>query len=447
MQPNLSARAAGLHRTFWRLHFWAGLLTAPIVLFAAFTGLLYALTPQIEAAVHADVDRVPVGPTLATLDAQLAAAQAARGGAAPRAIVPAHGAGETTQVFFAAPPSPHAGHGVAAEHDHGLPQGRIVYVNPYTAQVVGDLAEMERFKTWSKKLHSSALQGNGWRWLLELAASWMLVMLATGLYLWWPRSQAHGGSGWRALVPRLGRGRSSWRDLHACVGLVMGGVLLVVLVTGLTWSRYTGENFRAAQAALGQTSPRAPKDVRSAPLEGREPLSLQTVFETARANVPSVQMQLTLPKGEGGVFRVDNFDRSQPAQRLVLLLDAGSGRLLYRSGWDDLPLIPKATAVGIPFHRAEFGVWNQVVLMLAALAAILSVLSGVVMWWQRRPKGHLTAPAVTRQQLRAVPFALWALVVVMAWAMPVFGISLAVFLGLELAASQWRRQRGSGISL
>ena len=447
MQPNLSARAAGLHRTFWRLHFWAGLLTAPIVLFAAATGLLYALTPQIEAAVHADVDRVPVGTAPAPLDAQLAAARMARDGAAPRAIVPAHRPGETTQVFFAAPPSPHAGHGAAAEHDHGLPQGRIVYVNPYTAQVVGDLAEMDRFKTWAKKLHSSAGQGNGWRWLLELAASWMLVMLATGLYLWWPRSQAHGGPGWRALVPRLGRGRSSWRDLHACVGLVMGAVLMVVLATGLTWSRYAGENFRAAQAALGQTSPRAPKDVRSAPLEGRSPLSLQTVFETARAQVPAVQMQLTLPQGEGGVWRVDNFDRSQPAQRFALLLDAGSGRVLYRSGWDELPLIPKATAVGIPFHRAEFGLWNQVVLVLAALATIFSVLSGGVMWWQRRPTGRLAAPAVSRQQLRAVPVALWGLVAAMAWAMPVFGISLAVFLCLELVAAQWRRLRGSTVSI
>jgi len=447
MEPNLSARAAGLHRTFWRLHFWAGLLTAPIVLFAAFTGLLYALTPQIEAAVHAGVDRVPVGASVAPLDAQLAAAQAARHGAAARAIVPAHRPGETTQVLFAAPPSPHAGHGAAAGHEHGLPQGRIVYVDPYTAQVVGDLAEMDRFKTWAKKLHSSALQGDGWRWLLELAASWMLVMLASGLYLWWPRSQARGGPGWRALVPRLGRGRTTWRDLHACVGLVMGGVLLVVLVTGLTWSRHAGENFRAAQAALGQTSPRVPKDLRSAPLEGRASLSAQAVFEAVRGQAPAVQMQLTLPSGPDGVWRADNFDRSQPTQRFALLLDAGSGRVLHRSGWDELPLIPKATAVGIPFHRAEFGVWNQVVLVLAALASIFSVLSGVVMWWQRRPKGRLAAPAVTRQQLRAVPFALWALVAAMAWAMPVFGISLAVFLGLELAAAQWRRVRGSTVSI
>ena len=95
--------------------------------------------------------------------------------------------------------------------------------------------------------------------------------------------------------------------------------------------------------------------------------------------------------------------------------------------------------MGIPFHRAEFGVWNQVVLALAALAAIFSVVSGVVMWWQRRPAGRIAAPAVTVQQVRAVPAGLWVLALAMAWAMPVFGISVAVLLTLDLLAAGWRR--------
>lgn len=440
-----AAADAGLHRLFWRVHFWAGLITAPIVLFAALTGLLYVFTPQIEASVHADVDRVPVGTSLAPLDAQLFAARAAMDGAAPRSIVPAFEAGDTAQVFFAAPPSAHAGHAMAGEkgHDHGLPQGHIVYVDPYTAQVVGTLAEMERFMTWAKKLHSSALQGDGWRWLIELAASWMLVMFATGLYLWWPRSQAAGGPGWRALVPRFGRGRSTWRDLHASLALLMSGVLVVVLVTGLTWSRHTGENFRAAQEALGQASPRAPKHLRSAPLDGRTPLSLQSVFDAARAHAPDVQMQLMPPKGDNGVWRVENFDRSQPRKRFSLVLDAGTGALLHQSGWQDFPLVPQATAVGIPFHRGEFGAWNQALLALAALVAIFSVVSGGVMWWRRRPLRRVGVPGVSLRQVRTVPVYLWLLVVAMAWAMPVFGISAAVLVGAELAAAAWRRSSSS----
>ena len=443
-----AASRVGLRRLFWRVHFWAGLVTAPIVLFAALTGLLYVLAPQIEARVHADVDHVaaPAGAVPMSLDVQLAAARVAMEGAMPRAVVPAFGAGDTTQVFFAAPPSVHAGHGAGAEHDPGLPRGRIVYVNPYTAQVVGHLAEMARFKTWARKLHASMLQGDGWRWLIELGASWMLVMLATGLALWWPRSQAAGGPGWRALVPRWRRGRATWRDLHTSLGLLMGGVLAVVLVTGLTWSRHAGENFRAAQAALGQNSPRPPKDLRSTPLDGRSPLGLQAAFEAARAAAPGVQMRLTLPQGQHGVWRIENFDRGQPDQRFVLVLDAGSGEPLFRSGWQDLPLLPKATTLGIPFHRGEFGVWNQLLLALAALVAIFSVVSGVVMWRARRPTGRMAAPPIDAGNVRALPLWLWAVTGAMAWAMPVFGISLAVFVGIELAWAAWRRARGSALT-
>ena len=48
-RPNITTAApqAALHRLFWRMHFWAGLITAPIVVFAALTGLLYVFSPQI----------------------------------------------------------------------------------------------------------------------------------------------------------------------------------------------------------------------------------------------------------------------------------------------------------------------------------------------------------------------------------------------------------------
>lgn len=442
---------AGVHRLFWRVHFWAGLITAPLVLFAAFTGLLYVFTPQIEAHVHADVDRVPIATGVQPLDAQLAAATAALPGWSARSIVPAAMPGETTQVLFARQmplAGAHAGHSSAeGQHTPGLPQGRIVYVNPATAQVVGQLAEIDRFRNWARKLHSSFLQGDGWRWPIELAASWMLLMFATGITMWWPRSAANGGPGWRALVPRFGRGRASWRDLHTSVGVVMSALLVVVLVTGLTWSRHAGDNFRAAQQALGQNSPKPPADLRSPAAADGSRASAQSVFDAARAARDAVgidaPLQLTLPKGAQGAWRIDNLARDDPTQRLSLLIDAGSAQVIYRSGWHELPLLAKATAVGIPFHRAEFGVWNQAVIGAASLAAIFAVVSGFLMWWKRRPARRVGAPAVSARQLRAVPLWLWPLTLVLAVLMPVFGISVLVFIGFELAALRWRRRFSS----
>jgi len=415
-----------LHRLFRRLHFWGGLIGAPIVLFAALTGLLYVFTPQIEQWRHGHLDTVPVaGPPL-PLDVQVEAAMGVAPDAALRYVVPGFSPGDSTQVFLRAPHEHHAG----GSHDHGLPTGSIVYVNPYSGQVLGHLPEMDRFKTWAKKLHSSAVQGQGWRWVLELGASWMLVLFVTGLAMWWPKPLRTGGPGWRALVPRRGRGRTTWRDLHASVAIVCGLVLAVVLVTGLTWSRYAGDRFRQLQAAMGQEAAQVPKDLRSAPGESAR-LSWQAAWDRARGEAPDVSLQITAPAADDGVWRIENFDRSHPARRFTLALDARSGKTLFRSGWAQLPVLAKATAVGIPFHRGEYGVWNQVLLAMAALAAVFSVVSGLAMWWLRRPPGALAAPPLSAGDLRDVPVHWWAVLTVLAVAMPVFGASLLAMSLLE----------------
>lgn len=430
-----------LHRLFWRIHFWAGLISAPIVVFAALTGLLYALSPQIEAQLYAKLDHVtaPANATAARpLDQQVAAALAEHPHQALRHVVPAHSATDSTQVYLQAAHAHHqAGKG---DHDHGLPSGSIVYVNPYTAQVLGQLPELQRFKTWSKKLHSSALQGDGWRWLIELGASWMLVLFATGLVLWWPKPASQGGPGWRALWPRRGVSpRLTWRDLHASIAIALGLVTLTVLVTGLTWAQHSGDNFRAAQQALGQSAPKAPKGLRSQPAAGNTALSWQAVQDKVRAQAPDIAVQLTPPSGADGVWRAENFDRSQPTKRFTSVIDAYSGQTLFSSGWAQLPALSKATAVGIPFHRGEFGGWNQVLLILAALATVFSVVSGLVMWWLRRPRGGLAAPQVSRQTLRQLPAGTWwwllPLAGALSVALPVFGWSLALFIGIEVVMS------------
>ncbi|GAB4210084.1 MAG: PepSY domain-containing protein [Tibeticola sp.] len=425
------------------MHFWAGLIGAPIVLFAAITGLVYVFTPQIESQLYGSLDRVQVGQRLVSLDTQIAAAQAVVNDRTLRFVVPPHRPEDSTQVYFNAA---HRDHDARAggQHNHGLPAGHIVYVNPYTGEVLGQLPELQRFKTWAKKLHSSALQGDGWRWVIELGASWMLVLYVSGLVLWWPRAPAQGGRGWRSLVPRLGRGRASWRDGHAVVAIVVGLVTVTVLVTGLTWSRHTGARFRAMQQVIGQDAPKPPKLLTSAPGDGPA-LSWQAAWEHARQHAPDIAMQITAPGHADGVWRVENFDRSQPSGRFSLALDGRTGAPLFAAGWEQFPVLARATAVGIPFHRGEFGLWNQIVLALAALAAAFSVVSGLVMWWQRRPKGRIAAPPLGIEQLRYAPLWLIPLMVALSYAMPVFGWSLIVLVTLESVRLAWPRQRGAHI--
>ena len=96
-----------------------------------------------------------------------------------------------------------------------------VYLHPQSLDVLKTVAEDDRFMRILFRLHGELLLGNRGSALVELAASWTIIMILTGLYLWWPR----GAIGLRGVVfPRLGSSsRVFWRDIHAVTGVWISG--------------------------------------------------------------------------------------------------------------------------------------------------------------------------------------------------------------------------------
>lgn len=414
-------------------------------MFAALTGLLYVFSPQIEAWRYAELDRVPIVLPAVSLDKQIQAAQQVMPNRRIKNIIPAYRAGETTQLIFNPESTDqHMGHPGHTEHHPSA--ASIVYVDPGTAQVRGSLSETARFRDWSRQLHSMLLQTDGWRWLIELGASSLLFLMLSGLYLWWPAE-------WSVLrfdrQKNATQARYGWRYLHSTAGVLLGVLVMVIVLTGLTWSKFAGEHFRLLQNSLGQNAARIPKTLHStlpaatAPSNTAVQLSAQAILERAQHIAPAIQLQLTPPQSDDGVWRIDNADRSQPSKRILLALDAYDGRILFQSDWQQLPLLAKATAVGIPFHRGEFGGWNQALLVIVAIAVIFYVVSGYVLWWQRRQllraakqslptAGLLAAPVARPAHVKAVPWWLWIVLIGMGYALPVLGGAMCLLLLWEL---------------
>lgn len=449
----LKARRRSL---LWRLHFWSALIASPFVLVACLTGLLYVFTPQIERALHGHLDSVVPQAEARPLDEAVAAAQ----NVVPQdwvlhSVMPAFEADDSVRVAFTAPMQDkaksggHSGHGGAASKVDGKPQflrpnfgiparATVVYVNPYTAEVLGQLKESDRFATWARKLHSSLQQGDSWRWMIELAASWTLVMLVTGVYLWWPVA---GQSG---LPQKNAKGRIAWRQWHAFMGVALGLISFVIITTGLTWSQNAGSQIKWARDATGQTPPRIPAQFKSAVSAGAQPLTWEQAVKAIRQQAPEVAMMVMAPKGPEGVWRANQMDRGDPTKRFDLLLDAYSGEKLFYSGWAEQTAFGKATAIGIPFHRGEFGLWNQVLLFVFGAGILFSVVSGWVMFFKRRQASSAFLPALLPGAWRSV--SPWAVLggAFMLVAMPVLALS-AVPLALLEAWLGWRKSRASGV--
>jgi uncharacterized iron-regulated membrane protein len=173
------------------------------------------------------------------------------------------------------------------------------------------------------------------------------------------------------------------------------------------------------------------------------------VFERVRADAPQISMQLTPPANADGVWRAENFDRTQPTLRYIRVLNAYSGAMLFMSNWAQLTPLAQATAVGIQFHRGELGLWNQALLALTALTVIFSVASGLMMWWLRRPRGRMSSPRLELTDLKRQPLWLWPTAAALAWTLPMLGCSLIVLMlieGLRFALQSFASRCEPGLS-
>jgi len=454
-----ASREAQRRSLLWRIHFWAALIATPFALIAAITGIFYIFTPQIEAGLYRELDVVvPSGEPRALDDAVRAAIRASPDGWSLHSVVPQQLRTDSVRLAFMPPPAAKREGATGAGHQHGaaataatvekpaaflrpsfgLPaKSLVIYVNPYTAEVLGRLPQAERFNEWARRLHSRLLQDN-LRWMIELAASWVMVMLVTGIVLWWPR-------GLQPVLPRASAsGRVAWKQWHAFIGASIGLISVVMLTTGLTWSKYAGEQVRRARDALGQGSPRIPAHFKSTVTAEGSALSWEQALRAIRSEAPDVLMQIMPPKGAEGYWRANQLDRGQPERRFDLLLDAYTGKQLYYSGWEEQTAFGKATAIGIPFHRGEFGWWNQALLLVFGLSVLFSIASGWVMYFKRRSQGMRGMPPLAQGAWTSVSAPAWAGAALMLVCMPLLALSSIAVASVELFLLLRSRQAHRG---
>lgn len=177
----------------WRWHFYAGLFVIPFMILLSVTGIIYLFKPQLDAWMYADLMQVPVAEQRLSADQQLAIVREAYPQAAVSKYLPPAAQDRSAQFVI-------------------NQDGRELnlFVDPYSSNLLGSQDALWNLQAAARKLHGDLLIGTVGDRLIELAAGWGIVLVVSGLYLWWPR----GSSGAGVLWPRLSaRGRLWWRDL------------------------------------------------------------------------------------------------------------------------------------------------------------------------------------------------------------------------------------------
>ncbi|WP_037807075.1 PepSY-associated TM helix domain-containing protein [Streptomyces sp. NRRL F-2580] len=440
---------AALRPLLLRTHFYAGLLIAPLLFLAAATGLLYAASWQAEKIVYADELTVArVGESVLPLSAQVAAAR----GAAPEGSVvsvwPAPDAESTTRVIM---------------ESEGLAEGRTltVFVDPYTAEVRGQLetaGDALPLRAWLSEFHSSLQLGEFGRNYSELAASWMWVVALGGLALWIGRRRKRRAQ--LVLPDRKATGRRRTLSWHGAVGLWAVTGLVVLSATGLTWSKYAGENIGQLQDSLGGATPAVSAKLTAGADSGSDEhaghtmpdgmpmappppptadVGLDQAVAAAREAGVTESIRVTLPaKGKGYVVKEQ--DKQVPVHFDAVAVDPADGRVIDELRFADYPLLAKMTRFGIDLHMGQtFGLANQIALAALAVAVMFLVFWGYRMWWLRRPtkdRKLSVGRAQPRGAWRKLPVTtllpLVAVTAVVGWFIPLLGISLVAFLVVDV---------------
>ncbi|KQM27628.1 MULTISPECIES: PepSY-associated TM helix domain-containing protein [unclassified Sphingomonas] len=447
---------ARLYRTIWRWHFYAGLIVAPFLLILSITGAIYLFKDELNDALMPDLQ--VVAPVARALPPSRMIAAAVR-------AVP----GVPTRIDL--PDAPDRPAKVWIDAASGEP--RQVMVDPASARVLGSYVYTHTLVGFADVMHGSLTFGPWGDAVVELAACWALMLIASGLFLWWPRGRRSLAG---VLWPRLRtRGRVFWRDLHAVTGVWSVALIAFLLLTGLPWAVVEGPLVRGAFTALGigneaarfgheapHSAPMAtlgdvPWSQAMAPMPASDPAHADhgggahhsamadpaaitgTDAIAARARAAGIigGYRLYLPAGPTGIYTVMVTPRQPEGQR-TLQFDRWSGRLLWTNGWDRYGVGAKAVELGVQIHMGRyFGLPNQLLMLLPCIAIVLLVVSGVTMWWRRRPKGRLAAPPpVSGARLRGAI----TLLVVSGVVLPLFGASLLVLGILDRIVVALRRR-------
>ena len=449
-----------LYRAVWRWHFFAGLLVLPFLVLLSVTGGLYLFKNEIDHFICRSMQDVPArsAPMLpATLLMQ-------------RAAEATHG--QVLQLTMPEEPT-QAVRMIIRTGEHA---SQTTFVDPYDGRLLGVTAYGGVMQI-VRKLHSLQYFGFWASCLIEITAGWTIVLVFSGLYLWWPRGQRGGVVTLRA-TPKT---RVFWRDLHAVTGLFASLAILFLAVTGMPWSKVWGKYVQQWTTAAGLGQPEAPAEVlrewalgrgeagtakashhHDHGADGKADLPWALEQASAPASAPSTSkapaitldeaiaiftkaglpkpFSVALPLGPRGAY-MGSYRPDRVEETRVVYLDQNTGRVLGDIGFAQYGPAAKSIEWGIAVHQGqEYGLINRYVMLGGCVAILLLAGSAPIMWWKRRPKGSFAIPpAADRRTARGV----LGIMGVTGLLFPLLGLSIIAALFCEQVFALVRRHRSS----
>jgi uncharacterized iron-regulated membrane protein len=339
------------------IHLYLGLAAAVLILLFGVTGSVMAFEQELQHLIHWRLSHVSPG----THPLPLPELGSAALGAYPGRHIQA----------YQAPASPELAYGV--ELDSGL-----VSVNQYTGQVLGIRTEEDWIDAMHQlhiRFHLTAHRQLG-RSIMSWAGVVMLLLVLSGLYLWWPVK--------RVTITTGRSPRRTWFDVHNAVGIFSYAFLLLLSVTGVVLA-FDGTTTPIFYRLTGSRPRPMPTDS-VVPVPGAVPLTPDQAMEIARGALPgAAPFEVNVPKSdENYLVRLRYPEDLTPGGRSRVLVNQYTGKVVYAEGSRTAPGGARAVNLNRAIHTGDvLGVPSKVVMSLASLMTVIQVLSGFMLWRAR----------------------------------------------------------------
>ncbi|WP_156980920.1 PepSY-associated TM helix domain-containing protein [Vibrio galatheae] len=402
----------------WRWHFYAGLFVIPFMIMLSITGLIMLFDDEIEQLRYSEIINViPEGNALAP-SKQLDSVKVKYPNAKITQFIASDSLDQANRFNVSL----------------GDGQSVLVTVNPYTGEVIGEIDRNNSWYQLANDIHGTLLIGKWGDYLIEIAASLAILLLVSGIYLWLPKDQASRAG---FLKLRVNKGvRVFMRDLHANLGGALSFVLLMFLLSGLAWTGVWGaklvqgwntfptyytwgdkpESVLVHQDLNHGSEEELPWNLEQSPVpqsnghhgshhahhstassDLTNSIGLDHIIAQAR-QLGFTKFKVFLPQSKTGVYTVAANsmagDVTDPRQDRTTHFDQYSGDILVDVTWEDYTLVAKLMAAGVSLHQGDLSLINKMLNALFCVALVIISMTGVAMWWVRRPvnQGKLGVP-------------------------------------------------------
>ncbi|MCY7931740.1 PepSY domain-containing protein [Bacillus inaquosorum] len=417
-----------LYQTIWRWHFYAGLIFLPFLLILAVTGGVYLFKPQIENHLYKDLYEVQAESKIVSPSAQFEAVKERY----PESEIVRYRPSENTERS--------AEVGIVSNN-----KSYTVFVNPHNGKIIGQLDDDNRIMDKIEEFHGELMAGTAGDRIVELTACWALILIVTGIYLWWPKNRMKV---WGVIIPRVSKGKKILtRDLHAVPAFWISAGMLFLVLTGLPWSGLWGNTFQqlATNSGFGYppsiwvgeapTSKTQTKEVADVPwaaeslevpvssVQQYKKLSIDDVVNIAEEQKVTPGYDIYLPQKTDGVYTLSVFP-PKAQDEATMHIDQYTGAVLADYRYDNYGAVGKIIALGITLHKGtQFGLINQLIGLMICIGIVAVGISGFILWWKRKPAGKLGAPK--SPELKTMKF-LTLIIIMFGILFPLVGISLVL---------------------